>query len=579
MPRQDDPLTAAWKAAQQKPGSTGKRDPLDIAWQLAQVDKSDYTTVDKIGALAQTFSDAATFGLSGLADDALTALLSKESFKDVRSARRAGGASLPAGVRTAAQLAGALATPLPGAGLAGRAGLRFGGTLVRQAPQTAKLLSRTGRAAADAAAQAGIAGTVSNLDELSVGGVGSALQRGAGAAALGGAIGGGAGSAAEMGVRAYKRVGGMGALDKAAFKIVDDMKKLDKANYGAAAGEAISTAPIRNVLNDDLIVAPIAKEIRAEAAYQGKPMTDAEALMAAYRRVSAQQRRAQASLEHAKVGDVGYDPKLSEGTVENLKTAKGHMLAAVEAPSEVVTLGRAVTSGPPTTAQSPAPSLREALNTFQERIAEAARRSEGGTVAQQSAREALERHAAEGIVSPPLSGAPSKARVVTRPSETLQIGPGIPSLRKAIESHRAKSGELKALQEGADIGLSVARSKSIPGKKLTTTSQEAYLRKIPGMSDAEAEAALAGILGRFPEQMSLTSSPLGLFGLVTSAVRSPLTAYRTMPIIRALEEKLGRGDMGQGVSDATRGTLSRLIGMIEAQQSPSTSPTQRDRPR
>ncbi len=520
----------------------------------------------RIQGAAETLMDASTLGVSGLAGDLATSVLPWEpSFKELRAARKERRASVPLKARIPLEMGGALATPLPGAGLLklGKSGLSLGGSLIKQAPQTAKLSTRAGRAALDAALQGGVYGAAGNLNELTPEGVGSAVKMGALSAGVGGGLGALLGSGTEIAVRAARRFKNLGRLDKKAFAIADDMEKLDKANYGTAAGEANSTGPIRDVLQYDPIVAPISKDVRWDASYQGKQMSDAEALMASYRRLSGQQRRAQSALDAAKAGVVGYDPKLSEGTIENLARAKANLLNAAETPSTVVVPGRARSVAARQTAQSPAPSVRDALDAFRTRLGKVVTRKEG-TVMQQKAREGLDRHITENVVSPSLTGAPAPGRFIERPSKTVPIDAGIPSLRKAIDTHRVKAGELDALTRGADIGLAVGRNKSIPGGKLRTQSREAYLRAIPKMTDAEAEAALAGIMGRFPEQVSLTSSPLGAFGLVTSAVRAPLTMARTMPIIRALEAKLGRGNMGQGAGDLARGTSTRLLSSIFA---------------
>lgn len=427
--------------------------------------RPEMSRIGQIQGAAESAMDAASLGLSGLAGDFI-ASLGAPTFKELRAERRARRESVPSSVRVPLELAGAVATPVPGAGLLNLGkGYSLGGALIKQAPQTAKLGVRTARAAGDAALQSGIAGTAYGLDDLSGEGLMDAAGTGLLSAFMGAGIAGGLGSGTEMAVRGAKRIKGMKRLDKAAFAISDDIKRLDKKNYPLAEQTMVSTPQMRGILNKDEVVAPRVRDIRHEAAYQSRSMNDPKALMAAYRRLSSEQRRAQATLERAKAGDVQYDAKLSEGTIENIKKAKERLLAVSN-----------------------------------------------------------------------------------------------PAFRRAVNVHRVKSGELDAMLEGADIGIAAARNKSVRGGKMLTESREAYLRKIPKMTTNEAELALAGILGRFPEQASLTSSPLGLFGLVTSAVRAPLTTYRTMPIIRALEEKLGRGSMGQKAGDLIRGTSARYLG-------------------
>lgn len=467
MVPQDDPL----ERLKAKKAAGDPLERLKAARAAKAPARPEMSTMGKIQGAVESGMDAASFGLSGLAADALASALPWEpSFKDLRSARRERRESVPASVRVPIELAGAVATPVPGAGLLNLGkGYSLGGSLIKQAPQTAKLSARAGRAAADAAIQSGVTGAAESLDEFSGEGLKKAAGTGLLSAFMGAGLAGGLGSGTEMAVRGAKRVGLMKRLDKAAFKIVDDLADLDKANYGAASVNMVPTPAMLRVLRKDRVVAPLVRDIRAEAKYQGKAIDHPEVLMAAYRRLSSQQRRVQATLERAKSGDVGYDPKLSEGLLENIKTAKQRLFDVAG-----------------------------------------------------------------------------------------------PDFQNAVNVHRAKSGELDALKEGADVGLAAARNKSVPGAKLTTMSREAYLRSIPKMTNAEAEAALAGILGRFPEQASFTSSPLGLFGLVTSAVRAPLTTYRTMPIIRALEAKLGRGNMGQSAGDLVRGTSARYLGGLLA---------------
>lgn len=512
---------------------------------------------DAIGAGAQTFSDAATLGLSGLADDAATALLTRNKFKDLRGARKASKEQFreenPV-IGTGLELAGSLATPLPSGGL------------IKGAARGAGIAAKAGRAALDAGLQSGIAGTVGNLDELSGEGVGNAIGKGAQSAALGAAVGGPLGAAAGMFARGASRVKNLRSLDKKAFEIDDAIRAADKANYGAARGEAVSTPPIKHILENDPVLAPIAKDIRSLAAYKGKPVNDAEVAMQAYTRLSADERAAQRVIDRAE----DYRPELA-GEVERIGTAKQKLLAAIESPSEVVTMGRAKTIGPPQVAESSPPlSIRDALDRFKSDRAEGmwkradVRGSQPGeTVMQSKGREALYRRSAEAR-APQTSGAPSESRMVTRESETIPLDAGIPSLRNAIDAKRVAEGERGAFERGADVGHGIGLGKSIKGKKLLTDSREAVLRDIDKMTAGEAEGMLAGIMGRIPESAHITNSPLGLFGTLSSAVRLPMQIYRTGPIIKKLEERLGRGALGDAEAMFTRGTAAREIGAMNS---------------
>jgi hypothetical protein len=100
------------------------------------------------------------------------------------------------------------------------------------------------------------------------------------------------------------------------------------------------------------------------------------------------------------------DMRAAFQAVNDIRQAQGSAL-----PQGVVgqtTLTGTATRGQ-TTAQSPNPSLRQGIANWWDRYGEAWRRNPGTeTVSQGMARTALERHGAEGVVSPALSGAPGQ---------------------------------------------------------------------------------------------------------------------------------------------------------------------------
>ncbi len=458
-------------------------------------EKVKQSKLDAFGAGIETFLDAGTLGGSGLIADAVGAMGDK-TYAGMRKARKERKGQFREdhqGLATALEIGGALATPLPFGGVA--RGLKIGGSLVKQAPQTAGWLNRTFRVTGDAAAQSGIAGTVGNLDELSLKGVGSALKAQANLQhVLGPFIAGGLGAATGVGSRLISRYRGMKRPDKKAFEIDDRIRKMDVENYGTAMGEATATPPISAILNNDPVIAPIANEIQKLARYRGESLNDAQVAAEVYKRLSANQRAAQAVVNRAE----DYRPDLA-GELEQLGTAKGKLLDAIEAPLEVTTMGRAVYVPP------------------------------GG-------------------------------QRVTRESKTISIGAGIPSLRKAIDDKRIAEAGRDAYERGGDFGESIGAGKNLPMNKQLTQSREALLREIPDMSSADAELMLAGVLGRTPEAIRMSTNVLAGFGLLGSAVRLPLQMYRTGDIVRALEAKIGRGKMAQKASDLTRGTLARILG-------------------
>ena len=480
---------------------------------------------ESAGAAASALLNSATLGASGLIDDAL----SSGTFAGNRAFRRQETESLPPAVRLAAEIGGAVASPIGSVGTAAKALkaaktlqeargaaklLKIGGTLVPQAAKGAKLGERILRVAGDAAAQAGIAGTVNNLDEVSGEGAKNALVEGAKSAAMGAGVGGTLGSIAGVGARLASRTRNLPKLDKTAFKIKDEMAALDAANYGTAAGEATTTPPIREIIGHK-VVAPYADKVRAVAEAEGRTINDAEVLMEAYKMMSRAVRATDKSIE----GTAEFLAD-KEATKRIVNALKGRMLNAAEAPTAITTPGRARMlperySGPP----------------------------------------------AQGVPDTPFAATPLlDRRVETRAPSYSTLGPGIPSLRNAVNAHRTKAGELDKFVEGSNIGKSVGSGKSLTGEKLLVNSQEAFLRKVPDMTPQEAEAALAGIMGRTGESIHMTATPLGKFGLVSSMFRLPAQLYRTGPIVRALEAKLGQGNLGQPASDITRGTLARLFG-------------------
>lgn len=490
--------------------------------------KEGRTTLDDIGAGAQAYSDAATFGVLGLADDAITAALGPSTFAQNREFRKANKDALSPAVRIPLEIAGAFSMPGTGLLKAGKAamegaktlaGARKAASLIKPgaqffapAAENAHWATKAGKAVLESAAQGGTTGAIENLDDISPEGVARAAKAGAVSAVLGGTVAPLVGGAVAVGSRALGRARNIAPLGQKALEIDDAIKKSSDALYSVARGEAKSTEPIRAVLESQT-VKPYADMIRSSEKFANAD--DATVLMETYKLMSEAQRTAQKSIE----GTAEYQAQKALKH-EDISLAKDRMLQAAEAPD--------VTGPAITTAQSPNPSLREGLDAFKTRMALPASRSEG-TVMQQTARQALERQGAENIVSPSLSGMAAPIRE-----------PGIPSLRAAIENRRMLEGQRKAFEEAADVGSRTAAASPIKGKRLLLESKEAFARKIPTMTPEEADLALAGILGRNKEAVKLSPSMFGTFGLIPSAARTVLASARTGPIVTALEKQAGR---------------------------------------
>jgi hypothetical protein len=124
-------------------------------------------------------------------------------------------------------------------------------------------------------------------------------------------------------------------------------------------------------------------------------------------------------------------------------------------------------------------------------------------------------------------------RVQTAPAE--QTPSVMPSLRKAVRVHSGMAKQRDAMRTGADATRRLLTGSKVPGKKLETQSPEAFLERIEGMTPKQASSALEGVLGRADEFMSVTPSPLMMFGIP----RSLIASSKVSPFIRALEERQG----------------------------------------
>jgi hypothetical protein len=158
---------------------------------------------------------------------------------------------------------------------------------------------------------------------------------------------------------------------------------------------------------------------------------------------------------------------------------------------------------------------------------------------QQTAREALERHDTENIVSPSLTGAPSPLRAVTRESETIELPGALPTFRRAVETHRIAAGENEAFLKTSDAVRRILEGNSVRGKKLTIESPEALRRAIDQMTPAQASRALQATLGRGREVARLTANPVGKFGIVSSVARSLHAPFQINEFVLALQKKAG----------------------------------------
>jgi hypothetical protein len=411
------------------------------------------------------------------------------------------------------------------------------------APVVGKVLGK----AAGLAAAGGAEGAAFNPDDPAAG----ALAGGAMSTAIGGATAGA--------VRGKERLGEIGSIRRqvnAATPLDENVVErnaataaADAANYGRADAEAAAvggtTAPLRAALEHPLI-APLVEKFRKTVA--GANATDAAAADAASKLLTKKRRGLQ------KKSNVDFDED-AELQIGDITDALKQLRSAMAAPSVETT-----TLPPMETAQSPNPPLRDAINAFHDAKGIAARRAEG-TVDQRMARTALERHDAENVVSPPLTGAPEPRTIET------DVPGAMPSRPMADAEHARMLGERTAFNEGAKAAVRIMRGSRIAPEKLDMQGEAALIKRIgdeysPGQAAAFKEGLLGGAQG---EQAAggkssplmaaaagaLTGGPLGPLGgiggaaggavlnVAATAGRKAMKLNTLSPVIRALDAKIG----------------------------------------
>lgn len=298
----------------------------------------------------------------------------------------------------------------------------------------------------------------------------------------GGALLGKTGELAATGVRA--------ALTKspAANVIARKMQQALSAKrlYGAAidAGQGKEPTPAVQEFLQEPDIAGIVERLQQTRPFQGVEAHDPRMLDEIYKTLS----------DHVKSlgkGLAAVDPRNANSArvaMSDARQAQARLLAAVEQPgTKTVT----TTAPPITTAQSPHPDLRSAIGNFWDRLGIVHARKEG-TVAQQMARQALERHGAENVVSPSLSGAPPGERVI---EETVEIPAMMPGYRAAVDDFAEHGQGVRGVEKGYDA-LRTRLAKALPkASNLTRTTPEALNEWAAAASDAARDAAGEGILG------------------------------------------------------------------------------------
>lgn len=175
-------------------------------------------------------------------------------------------------------------------------------------------------------------------------------------------------------------------------------------------------------------------------------------------------------------------PNTGRFKLQDVQGKKQELVRAMQAPpTETVT---------PTTAQSPNPTLRQGLSDFDTRKGVAAQRTEG-TVAQQMARQALERHSAEQIVQPPLRGAPVPY--------TIETGPGMmPTYGDAVKDFAQRSADINAVGKGMTASQGATKPTRPTFNQITAKNPktpQTFSEWVKTASPSEIQAAKEGIIG------------------------------------------------------------------------------------
>lgn len=288
------------------PSGPSERERLARAKAREATNAAEREALNTPATTVMNFLDAGTFGLAGLAQDAL----SRGSFKANRDARRMIYESIPTGERVALGVAGALANPVK--------------RLLPAPAEGAGLLATAGRSAAEGAAQGAAQAFGENVGTTE-GGLRPAATGAVAGGLLGGTLGAGATAAGRVGEKLgiAARVFRAKPVDTAAHEFNDAMTRIDDLLYGAARHEAqkvVSAPNIESVL-ESKTVKPFARLVAKSERYGS--LTAPEQLMETYKLMSEAQRKAAGAIEGSPKFLAKNDIK-----VQDIKVAKRRMLEA-----------------------------------------------------------------------------------------------------------------------------------------------------------------------------------------------------------------------------------------------------------
>ncbi len=293
-----------------------------------EAERTNRSKLDDIGAIAQTFSDASTFGVGGIVDDALASMEPTERFGNsglpllrrkpgaftaARDARKASRESLSGYDRTLATVGGAVANPV--------------GTVFRGARAGAGIIKTGLLGAREGAVQGALTGFGENVGTTE--GAKDATLSGA---VYGGLFGGAIPASFRLGEKAkhIAKIFNAPTLGKVSDDLYGTMNVVDDVLYGEVRKEAgrTGTSPAIKETLESQTIKPFADLIRRKEATSG--LNDAETLIEAYKQMSRAQRKTgkpmEASVEHMAEKELD---------IASISKAKGRMLDAAERIDEV----------------------------------------------------------------------------------------------------------------------------------------------------------------------------------------------------------------------------------------------------
>jgi hypothetical protein len=298
-----------------------------------------------------------------------------------------------------------------------------------------------------------------------------------------------------------------------------------------AQGQGKRATPELLAFLDEPDIKPIVARLSSMREFQGVAPDDPRMLDAIYKVLTDQAKVVSKGLGQTDPG------KVNTGRFEgqSIEGAKRTLLDLLEQPGQLKTPAQVEIVPSPEVAQSPPPSLREALEAFRSRSAAAVSRNEG-TVMQQQARQALERRSAEASVPPPMPfKEPGMRTVEIAPASTEILPPVMPGMRDAVQTFAKDSRGIEAVERGFDAMRNASSPGGTAAKNLTKKGPRALTDWLESQGDDLAEPASEGVLGYIKNRIA--DEPTAFINPATMLRQSPArnALFRGGRVLRGVE--------------------------------------------